>query len=168
MSQESEALLQVGKVSGLFGTRGWVKLFSYTRPRSNLIEFPSLVLGSEQTPRSIQAAKSHGNKLVALLSDVQTRDDAAKLVDLDIFVKRSWLPEAADNEYFWADLVDLEVINREGQSLGRVRKLHETGGNDVLEIHGDELRLIPFVLDTYVVEVDLAKRLITVDWHPDD
>ena len=160
--------LLVGKVSGLFGTRGWVKLFSYTRPRANLLRYPELLIGEDFSPHSITNARQHGNKLLAQLGGVDDRDAAAALIDQELFIDRKLLGIAEDDSYFWADLLDLRVVNQSGVELGKVSNILETGANDVLQVSGDRQRLIPFVLDTYITTVDLENGLIVVDWHPDD
>ena len=113
-------------------------------------------------------AKSHGNKLIALFDAIDSRDDAAELIGEELFIDRAWLAEAAPNEYYWADLIGLEVINREGFKLGRVVNLLETGANDVMVVEGDRQRLIPFVHEIYVLEVNLSERVLRVDWHCED
>ena len=165
---QNNELVLVGKISGIFGTRGWVKLFSYTRPRSNLLGYPKLLLGPDHTEHKISDSKEHGNRLIALFTGIETREQAANLVNLEIFVARQWLGQANEGEYYWADLIGLEVLNRDGISLGRVARMYETGANDVMELDSKPPRLIPFVMDTYVEQVDLEGGKIYVDWHPED
>jgi 16S rRNA processing protein RimM len=77
------------------------------------------------------------------------------------------LPPAPEGEYYWTDLIGLTVINREGVTLGQVDHLLETGANDVLVVKGERERLIPFLLELVVLEVDLAQRMLRVDWEED-
>ena len=77
------------------------------------------------------------------------------MVDQELFIDREWLGVADDDSYFWADLLDLRVVNQSGVALGKVDKVLETGANDVLQVSGERQRLIPFVLDTYITTVDL-------------
>ena len=165
---ETSRQLAVGKVSGLFGTRGWVKLYSYTRPPKNLIQYPKLIVGRDGNERGLRHAKSHGNKLVGQFEGIDTRDAAAALVGETLFVDRNWLSNPDADEYYWADLIGLEVVNQFGVSLGRVVNLYETGANDVLQVEGERQYLIPFVLEIYVFDVDLENGVLRVDWHPED
>lgn len=166
--QDNSKQLLVGKITGLFGTRGWVKLYSYTRPPQNLIKYPRLRIGQIAEEHVICAAKSHSNKLIAQFEGIDDRDAAAALVGHDLFIDRSWLEAEAEGEFYWADLIGLQVVNLDGEKFGKVAKLMETGANDVLVVEGDRQRLIPFVLDVYVAEVDLNQGTISVDWHSED
>ncbi|MGR8948759.1 MAG: ribosome maturation factor RimM [Gammaproteobacteria bacterium] len=165
---EQRKPLLVGKISGLFGTRGWVKLFSYTRPHANLINYPKILVGEEYAEHRFSDCKQHGNKLLAQLSDVDDRGAAANLVGSNLYIARNWLSAADDGTYYWADLIGLRVVNLEGNELGTVTNMLETGANDVLQLSGDQPRLIPFVVDTFIKTVDLETGVIEVDWHADD
>jgi len=159
----------VGRVSGLYGVRGWVKLFSYTDPVGNLLEFDEIQLGcgGHWRPASLAEARAHGKTLVGRFEGVTDRDQAACLVDQEIAVRRGQLPETAAGEVYWADLVGLEVVNTHGECLGTVDHLLATGANDVLVLRGDRERLVPFVRGTVVKDVDQDAGRITVDWERD-
>lgn len=158
----------LGRVSGLFGVRGWVKIHSYTAPRGNILEYREWLLGEPGGWRSCRVEDGHtqGKGVVAKVEGYDDRDQAASLVGLEIAVARRELPEPAEGEYYWADLIGLRVVNSEGVELGRVDSLLETGANDVLVVQGERQRLIPFTGQT-VLTVDLASGRVTVDWDPD-
>jgi 16S rRNA processing protein RimM len=105
--------------------------------------------------------------VVARLANVQDRDQAAGLAATVISVPRESLPPIERDQYYWYDLVGLDVVTVNGIALGRVVGLMETGANDVLEVEGDRSRLIPFVLGEYIKDVHLDRSLITVDWDPE-
>lgn len=164
-----EDLVPMGRISGLYGVKGWVKVFSYTDPREAILDFDRWWLnksGSWQ-PVAVSDGRRHGKAVIASLGDCHDRDAAAGLLDVDIAVPRSALPEPAENSFYWADLEGLGVVNTKGETLGRVAYLLETGAHDVMVVQGDTERLIPFVLHDTVREVDLGKGLITVDWDWD-
>lgn len=158
----------LGRVSGLFGVRGWVKVFSHTSPRSNILEHETwyLVRAGDREKVRLKAGRSHGKGIVAQLEGFDDRDRAAELLGADIAVPRDWLPEAAEGEFYWADLEGLRVQTLEGEELGKVDHLFETGSNDVMVVKGERERLIPFI-DQVISEVDLDGGFITVDWDPD-
>ena len=160
----------VGRINGLFGTRGWTKALSYTRPRDNLLSFDPWYLQEDNgwRPYEVVAAQRHGRGLIARLGGVEDRDGAAILLRRNIAVERSQLPKVDAGEHYWVDLIGLRVVNREGEDLGAVTGLLETGANDVLEVTGQRARLIPFVHGLYVDRIDHDKREITVDWHVED
>src|SRR5699024_7191912 len=139
----------LGHVSGLFGVRGWIKVYSHTRPPANLLAYERWFVGASDSGRPLHwrpfrvvAAKPHGKTLIAQLADaedtvVADRATAAALLDCDIAVARADMPALAAGEYYWHDLIGLEVINRDGEALGRVSTMMETGANDVLVVDGD-------------------------------
>ena len=164
-----ERRVVLGKVGGLFGVQGWVKLWSYTEPVENLLAYREVELGiggQWRTGRLLEGRR-HGGGLVGRFEGAADRDTAAALVGAEIAVARDRLPAPAEGEYYWADLVGLEVVNREGVSLGRVEEMMATGANDVMVVAGERERLLPFLPGLYVDSVDLAAGCITVDWDPE-
>lgn len=169
----------LGRINGLFGVKGWVKVYSYTRPAENLFDYLRWELGNETSGRPIDwrlfrvlGWRRQGKTLVVQLADADgtplaDRDAAVGLLDAEIAVPRADLPELEPGRYYWSDLVGLEVLNRDAVSLGRVSAMMETGANDVLVVDGERQRLIPFVLDEIVDAVDLESGQITVDWASD-
>lgn len=106
--------------------------------------------------------------VVAQLADIEDRDQASELVGCDILISRQQLPKPGVGEYYWADLVGLHVKTDGGYSLGRVESLFETGANDVLVVVDGQIeRLIPFLQQTTVLNIDLDNGFIVVDWDPD-
>ena len=111
--------------------------------------------------------KRHGKTVIALLEGVEDRDQAAKLLNREIAVERDALPAVGERNYYWADLEGLRVLHRDGNELGRVAYLMETGANDVMVVQGDAEYLIPFILDDVILDVDLQHGVINVDWEWD-
>lgn len=169
MTGRRERRVIVGRVVGLFGVRGWIKVYSYTRP-------PEALLGYDRWQLEVQGAwhahevaegRRQGRGLVARLAGVQDRDAAAALVGATVAISPAQLPPRAPGEYYWAELEGLRVINLEHQELGRVSHLFETGANDVLVVRGERERLIPFGREV-VRQVDLEAGVIRVDWDAED
>lgn len=159
----------MGRVAGLFGVRGWVKLHSYTAPRAALLDYDPLYLGSDGQWQAIvlEQGQVHGKGLIAKFAGIDDRDAATRLVDRELAVNRDQLPEPEPGEYYWRDLQGLRVVTLTGVELGRVDHLFDTGANDVMVVHGERERLVPFVEEQVVLEVDLAAGLIRVDWDPE-
>ena len=109
----------------------------------------------------------HGKTIIARVDGFDDRDQAARLIGTDIGVPRDELPETDNGHYYWSDLEGLRVVGRDGTKLGRVDYMLETGANDVMVVKGDTEQLIPFVLDKVILDVDLAKGEIRVDWEWD-
>ncbi len=158
----------LGRISGLFGVRGWVKVYSFTNPRTNVLDYPVWYLrganGWEE--RRLDSGKAHGKGVIAKLNGIDDRDLAAELIDTEFAVPRTQLPKTGKNEFYWTDLEGLSVHNVEGVDMGRVDYLFATGSNDVMVVAGERQRLIPFT-DDAIKGVDLEAGVITVDWDPE-
>ena len=164
----------MGRIAGVFGVRGWVKLHSYTRPIENLLDYPRwwLVTAQPYEARLIEG-KAQVSGLVAKISDangapIEDRDLAAALIGAEIQVERSALPKAEPGSWYWDDLVGLAVVSNAGEPLGRVVSVTENGAQDVLVLEDGGLeRLIPFVVGPIIQSVDLESGRIVADWAPD-
>lgn len=159
----------MGRVAGLFGLQGWVKLFSHTEPRTGILDYDPLY---RQTPTGwqplhLEQGRPQGKGIVAKFVGIDDRDAATALLEQTLAVTREQLPTVADDEYYWADLEGLQVLTSDGRELGVIDHLFDTGANDVMVVRGERERLIPFVLDRVVREVDLASGIVRVDWDPE-
>jgi 16S rRNA processing protein RimM len=159
----------LGRITGLFGVKGWVKVYSYTEPREAVLEYGRWLLARKDEWREVTVAESqrHGKTIIARLEGYADRDQAAELIGTDIAVPRGELPGTDEGEYYWSDLEGLTVVHRDGTVLGKVAYLLETGANDVMVLEGEQERLVPFVMDKVVLGVDLDKGVIDVDWEWD-
>lgn len=160
----------LGRIVGLHGIRGELKLHSYTEPAEHIFSYHpwrlQMANGREMELQRVRG-RQHGKALLFNLPGVTDRDAAAAWLDADIRVARTALPPAGTDEWYWTDLEGLEVVNLEGVSLGRVSHLMATGANDVMVVRDAEReRLLPFVTGQWVKQVDLAAGRITVDWDP--
>lgn len=170
MSATGDRLILVGRIVGLHGVAGEVKLESYTEPRTQIFRYQPWLLSSAAGVSEISGSRGReqGKGVVASLPDITDRDRAAALVGCEIKVKRSVLPKPKADEYYWFDLEGLEVVTLEGVSLGKISHLLATGANDVMVVRDSEReRLLPFVLDQYVKTVDFEAGRVTVDWDPE-
>jgi 16S rRNA processing protein RimM len=98
---------------------------------------------------------------------VDDRDQAVALVGRDIAIPREALPVTEDGSFYWTDIEGMQVLHRDGTDLGRVAYLMETGANDVLVTKGERERLIPFIAEKVILDVDFDKGVISVDWEWD-
>lgn len=156
----------MGEIVGLFGVRGWVKVFSYTRPMEGLLAYRPWQVRVQDAWRTLEVAEGHvqGKGLVARLRGYESREQAAELIGSQVGVWAADLPPTAPGEYYWAQLEGLRVVNLAGEDLGLVSHLFDTGGNDVLVVkQGRRERLIPYTRNA-IRGVDLEKREIQVDW----
>ena len=165
----SDDWIVLGRVSGLFGLQGWLRVFSHTEPRHGIARYNPVFLNRQGKwqPFNIEEGRAHGAGVVLKFAGYDDRDQAATLVQSDIAIRRAQLPPAAPGEYYWADLAGLQVVTLKGVALGTVDRVFATGANDVLVVKGERERLVPFVKGQVVVEVDLEQRRLRVDWDPD-
>jgi 16S rRNA processing protein RimM len=159
----------LGRISGLFGVRGWVKVFSYTEPREAVLKYKGLLLGrnGDWQPIKVAEGQRHGKTVILRLEGVDDRDQAAALIGTEIGAMRSELPEPEDGHYYWLDLIGLKVVHRDGTELGTIKDMLETGANDVMVVEGEQERLIPFIKGRIVINVDLNEKQVDVDWEWD-
>lgn len=165
----------LGRVAGVFGVRGWVKLHSYTRPIDNLLDYPrwTLLQNGRESEVTLLEGQQQNQVLIAQIATadgqaITDRDVAASLIGAEILVDRAELPEPAEGEYYWVDLVGCRVRNEDGIELGQVDSLTSNGAQDVLVLKdGDVERMIPFVKGPIIKSVSLGERLIVADWQPD-
>jgi len=161
--------INVGKISGVFGVKGWVKVFSFTDNKENILNYSPWLLKKDSETRLIKVidGKLQGKAVVAQLEAINDRDQAASLMGWDIFITPDQLPKAAKDEYYWSDLIGLSVETSLGVQLGVIESLMETGANDVVIIKGDRERVIPFLQGQTIISIDLDNTRMIVDWDPD-
>lgn len=157
----------LGRIAGVYGVRGWVKVVSDTDPRDAILRYSPWLVGSEAAVRRVAEGRVHGKGIVARLDGCDDRDQAALLVGREIAVTRDRLPPPRADEFYWIDLEGLSVVTEQGVDLGRVDHLFSTGANDVLVVKGERERLLPFAWGDVVKDVDFTRGCIQVDWDPE-
>lgn len=175
MAPQDTDLTEIGRISGVYGVKGWVKIYSHTDPIENILSYQPWIVTHHQKQISLKVleGKKQGKGLVARLAGVEDRDQAALLQGATIAIHRSQLPELGVGEYYWGDLEGLSVFTLSDVCLGKVSHLIETGANDVLVVQGSETsidqqeRLIPYLPERVVKEIDLDAGTIRVDWDPE-
>ena len=170
MSESGRRFL-IGRIVGLYGVQGWLKIESWAEPRMKIFDYqPWLLNTAPGVETQIAGAKGRqqGKGMVAQLPGIDDREQAAALIGMDIHVAREQLPPPGKDEYYWVDLEGLEVVTTEDVVLGRVSHLFATGSNDVVVVRdGARERLIPFIQGSYVRSVDMSAKRMVVDWDPE-
>lgn len=161
--------IRVGEIVGAFGVRGWVKIRAYTDPPENILTYSPWLIAAEGGIKEYKVieGRCHGRAVVARLEGISDREQAVRLQKCTISVPRNRFPAPRGGEYYWADLVGLEVYTVSGVPLGTVTDMMETGANNVMEVQGDRQRLIPFVIGEFVKEVRLDQGILVVNWDPE-
>lgn len=167
---DQEDYIVIGKISGVFGVKGWVKVFSDTDPRENIVTYSPWYLSvkGEWLPHTVEQGKRQGKTVIAKLKDCEDREAAALLTGQEIAIRRDQMDKLEEGEFYWSDLIGLQVETTDGQKLGKVSNLLETGANDVLIVNAEDKEiLVPYIKDQVIKKIDLDEQLIVVDWDPD-
>lgn len=165
----SSRLVLMGRVVGVHGIRGWLKVESFAEPREALVGYRPwrLRIGDDESVAEVAEAQASTRPLRIRLTGVDSREAALAMVGSEILIPREALPGISGQGYYWADLEGMRVVTSDGTELGTVAHLFATGANDVLVVRGDRERLIPFTPGHAVVKVDSDARMIEVDWDAD-
>jgi 16S rRNA processing protein RimM len=159
----------LGRITGPFGVRGWVKLASYTDPPGQILQFPRWRAerpdGAMQELHPVEG-RAHGKGWVARIAGVDDRDAALAIGKPELWVERDELPPLAAGQFYREDLLGFEVVNLEGLSLGRVEGFVDLPANAVMVVAGDKERWLP-VGPGHLLRVDMGRRRVTVDWDPE-
>ena len=156
----------MGRITGLFGIKGWVKVYSYTQPHDNITRYDPwyLKLGDRWRMIPVVTSCKHGKAIIAKFRGYDTRDQAVELLGATVAIARDQLEPLPEDDYYWVDLIGLSVLNMQDYKLGEVEYLIETGANDVLVVKGACELLIPFVRGQIIKAIDLKAGFIKVDW----
>ncbi len=164
MADEDQLL--IGQIGGPWGIKGWVRVLSYSDPREQI--FNHRTWNTRLGPLTLVEGRAQGKGLVARFDNINDRDAAETLKNQPVTVAKEALPALDEGEYYWFQLEKLQVTNTDGEVLGHVDHLLETGAHDVLVVRFDKgERLIPFVPGVTVTRVDLQGGTIEVDWQAD-
>jgi 16S rRNA processing protein RimM len=174
VSEAESGSLIVGRIGGVYGIRGWLKIHSYTEPMENLLGYGNWRISRKSGWQAIEidAGRRHGKGLIAHIVGVDDREQAAEFKGCEIGVPMAELPTLEEDEYYWHQLEGLSVYSGEAL-LGSVHHLLETGANDVLVIRpctgsmDKRERLVPWLVPSVIKAVDVAGGRITVAWDPE-
>lgn len=170
---EASNLVVMGRIVAPYGVFGWLKVLPDTETLDSLFDYDTWWIGKDDNWRELEVieAKVHNDVLVVKLRGIDDRDAAFACKGKQVAVPRDALPEAPENEYYWSDLIGLTVKNQQEVVFGQIADVFATGANDVIVVNGGELnnereRLIPFTPQV-IVNVDLAEKIMLVDWDAD-
>lgn len=156
--------VELGRIVGAFGIKGWVRLRSYTDPADGILRYRQWLIGGREW--QVVEGRGQGDSVVAALAGLADRDAAAALRGATIEVARSALPKPGRGKFYWTDVLGSEVVSTAGAKLGTLSSVTSNGAQDVMVVTGDVERLIPFVVGPIVQNVDPAAKRIVVEWDP--
>lgn len=180
MTTKPSNLITVGRITGVFGIKGWVKVSSSTEPAEQILNYAPWWLKTRHGVKAVEIEDYllRPQGLVVHIKGIDDRNQAEELGRVDIAVEKELLPQLVEGEYYWHQLLGLRVVsqfNGQKYEFGCVDKILETGANDVLVVKSDEAsleqnrkeHLIPWIPGMYIKEVKLAEGTIIVEWDPD-
>ncbi|OUU78575.1 MAG: hypothetical protein CBC38_06865 [Gammaproteobacteria bacterium TMED78] len=169
MSKFVKKNLVIGRVSNHYGIKGWVKIFSYSDPINNIINYKDwfFLINDKLVKYQIIEGKEQNKKIIVKIKNIENREDAEHLIGKDIYIDRASLQVLGNDQFYWNDLEGLEVYTDNDSYLGKVKCLFATGSNDVIVVDGKSEYLIPYLFGDTVIDVNLKKGLITVNWDVD-
>lgn len=162
----------IGRVSTVYGIKGWIKIHSHTDPKENIFQYTPWYIRKEGQWQLVDVddSKINGKHLVIHFSGCDDREMARQYAGCEIATLKERLPQLDEGEYYWRDLLGLNVLTVEGLHLGKVEKLLETGANDVFVVRAskesidDRERLIPYLPEQVICSINLTDKQIIVDW----
>ena len=157
-------MVELGRVVGAFGIKGWVRLRSYTDPPEGILRYRQWHIGGREW--KVVEGRGQPEGVVAALEGLQDRDAAAALRGAVVEVPRSALPKPKRGEFYWTDVLGSEVVSTTGAKLGTLDSVTSNGAQDVMVVTGEVERLIPFVVGPIVQNVDPVAKKLTVEWDP--
>ena len=171
MTLSSNEIVVLGRLADPYGIRGWLRLYPFGDDPVDWAEMPVWWVAKEGGPWreiGLKGLKAQCGGLVVLLDGIVDRTAAEAMKGLLVGAPRHALPTTGDDEFYWGDLIGLEVVNTADERLGKVAGLIETGANDVLRVVGEDgvERLLPFVA-AVVLAVEKEAGRIRVEWGSD-
>ncbi len=159
--------IEIGEIKAAYGVKGWVKVFSYTRPIEQIFSYKCWLLGENADEYQLENYDQRTNSgLIAKIKAIDNRSEALTLSGKSIAIYKSELAEL-DEGYYWSQIIGLDVFNLKGERLGQITQMIETGANDVMVVKsGNKERLIPYA-EIIVQSVVLEDGRMVVDWEPD-
>lgn len=163
---ESADWVVVGRFGRPHGIKGLITIHSFTEPHDNILRYTDwhAFIANQWKPLKILHIEVTNKSILAQIEGYSEREQVAFLTNVEIAISRSQLPSLVEGEYYWHELVGMQVINQQGQSFGKVTEIMPTGANDVLVVDGEKRHLIPYLPGQFVIEVDKSQNLIRVDW----
>ena len=168
---EDDKKIYLGKITGVHGIKGWLKIQSFSSPPENILNYPLWIISNrgQEGFYSVEQGRKHSNKIIVKLEKIDDRTKAESLINSKIKIRRSELPKLSNESHYWSHFEGLSVLNSEEKLIGIVDSLIETGANDVMVVNTtkDKRILIPFVMHEIIKEVSIELNYVKVDWQID-
>ena len=166
---DQEHWVVIGRFGRPHGIKGFISIYSFTDPRDNILSYSDwhALINNAWQPIKLLSAQANNKNIVAQIEGFSERELVARLTNAEIAIHKKQLAPLAAGEYYWHQLIGMDVVGKQGQPFGTVVEIMPTGSNDVLVVQGDKRHLIPYLPGQFVVSVDDTTRVIVVDWDLD-
>jgi 16S rRNA processing protein RimM len=168
---ETDELIELGHIHGLYGVRGELKVYSHTDPHDQILHYHTWLIQRHNTWQEyvIEAGKRSGKSVVVKLEGVDDREDSRRYLGAKVAIRRADLPALPAGEYYQFELLGFAVMNQHDEVLGTLHSFIETGSHDVMEVVAGRTReLIPYTPGIHVVEIQAVEKTIRVNWDSPD
>lgn len=164
-----ENWIVIGRFGKPHGIKGFISVHSYTDPRENILNYKELYvrLAGQWQQTKLLTVQAHNKSIIAQIAGYPERENVSQLTNSDIGIQREQLASLEAGEYYWHQLIGLDVVNTEGHYFGKVVEIQPTGSNDVLIVQGEKRHLIPYLPQQFIVDINLNDQKIIVDWGLD-
>ncbi|HRD68942.1 MAG: ribosome maturation factor RimM [Legionella sp.] len=159
----------IGRFGRPHGIKGFVTVHSFTEPRDNILRYTDwhAFINNQWQPVKALCVEIHNKAIVAQIDGYPERELASRLTNIEIAVNKEQLAQLEPGEYYWHQLIGMQVVNEKGDVFGQVTEVMPTGANDVLVVEGEKRYLIPYLPDQFILNINDSERIITVDWDLD-
>jgi len=169
MMAESEQYLVMARIGKTYGVKGWLKIYSHTDPVTNIFEYKPWFIkqGNKWINLEIDDEQQKGNDLLVHVKGYDSPEVAKQLTGLDIVINKKQLPKLSEGEFYWHELIGLEVFTIAEQHLGKVIQVMNNAAHPILEIQGEKKHLVPLVMEKFIHDIDFKEKKIVVNWDPE-
>lgn len=159
----------IGRFGRPHGIKGFVTVHSFTEPRDNILRYTDwhVFLNNQWQPVKLLCVETHSKNIIAQVEGYPERELVTRLTNAEIAVGQDQLADLSPGEYYWHQLMGMNVINQKGEPFGTVIEIMPTGANDVLVVQGEKRHLIPYLPGQFIIDINDSQRVITVDWDLD-
>ncbi len=159
----------VGRFGRPHGIKGFVTVHSFTEPYDNILRYTDwhAFIQNQWQPLKILNVQMQSKSIVAQVEGYPEREQVARLTNIDIAVCKDQLDKLESGEYYWHQLIGMNVVNTKGEAFGKVSEIIPTGSNDVLVVQGEKRHLVPYLPGQFILDINTSQQLITVDWDMD-
>ncbi|MDI9818762.1 MULTISPECIES: ribosome maturation factor RimM [unclassified Legionella] len=159
----------VGRFGRPHGIKGFITIHSFTEPRDNILKYSDwhVCIAKQWQPLNLLHVEINEKAILAQVKGYHGREEVAALTNVEIAISRKQLPSLKPGEYYWHELIGMQVIDQQDTPLGTVVDIMPTGSNDVLVIKGDKRHLIPYLPDQFITDINPVQGVIRVNWDTD-